>query len=649
MAEEITTLPQEYEPHPFEQEMLKRVVQDFRDAKKFLDPYHRLVDEIYEHYHNARRFQSMRKNYLFPVPLIQEFCDQFVAHMQDKVWYKSRPCTIVGREETDKSDANVKQEMLDYQDYKDDMYAKVKQWWRDVFLYRIAVAQIDYDEEYRGKYEDVEIPLTWKSEVGPQPMVDPSTGQVMTRLERQYKKELVFKGPRTKRISPRDLYFGQDKCSMLDEMPVMIRSDRTKQFFKSKPYFKNAEWIKDGDRSDESYDIQTRRRMFDVEVEAARSKKSVEYVEWQGQVSKTKLYDYLGEDTAEIEEHEMCWAIVGVANGDVVVRLHESAFEFDGPNIIVGFIEPEEDEFMGVSVADKILGMQRGLDSLMGMAMTDFKKSVNRASIIKESAVLNEGDIRLNDAGFVLRTNDDVDKVFKDIPAANISKDFYEFYNLFYQMARNASGLSSIMTGKGEAAADTLGEANLAAEQGSQIMRDHLKCFEDTFIQPLYEKRNAINEQFLDAPYVYGVIGDGVIDWRMAQPAQIRAAVDFICESSVRETNRNIITQQTIQFLDAATGAIQAGFIVRLDKILEQLAESGFSWRQEIIDAVLPTIAMEKQGVDVNGMLLARQMQQQQAETIKAAGGPFPEPTSEEDAVASAQQRNQTQLGGTNL
>ncbi|MHC4622001.1 MAG: hypothetical protein ACYTEQ_30035, partial [Planctomycetota bacterium] len=147
-------------------------------------------------------------------------------------------------------------------------------------------------------------------------------------------------------------------------------------------------------------------------------------------------------------------------------------------------------------------------------------------------------------------------------------------------------------------------ESQIAAAQAQVGMTSYLRSFEQSLIIPLYEMRNQINMQMLDAPYVYGIIGQGAIDWRQAEPAQIRANVDFICEGSERETNRIVITQQILQLAKVAPLAERMGIPVRYDKLFEGLCEQGFSWSKDKIQDIFPSLKLEKEGVDIDRMLL---------------------------------------------
>jgi len=108
----------------FEEEMRIKVAGEFNDAKEFLKGFHSQCVDRYEAYNNGRSYDSLKKKNEFPVPFLKRQVDRFVVYCLDKLYWKNEPCTIVGTEEADREDAQVKQELMKFQDKKDKMYSK---------------------------------------------------------------------------------------------------------------------------------------------------------------------------------------------------------------------------------------------------------------------------------------------------------------------------------------------------------------------------------------------------------------------------------------------------------------------------------------------------------------------------------------------
>ena len=170
----------------------------------------------------------------------------------------------------------------------------------------------------------------------------------------------------------------------------------------------------------------------------------------------------------------------------------------------------------------------------------------------------------------------------------------------------------------------------------------------------MYEIRNHINATFIDQTYAYRVVGEKAKAWRKIEPSSVRAAVDFICESSARETNRAIIVQQMLQFIQIAPLAFQAGQIVRFDKMMAELGRTGFNISEDKIQDWFPFIRLEEEaGINIDELLLQNALAGMAMGGMVPPGGPgggggnLPQPTSEEDAVVANNKRNETQVGRT--
>jgi hypothetical protein len=242
-----------------------------------------------------------------------------------------------------------------------------------------------------------------------------------------------------------------------------------------------------------------------------------------------------------------------------------------------------------------------------------------------------------------------------------VAADIYELLGIFRTMAKDAYGLQEITMGKGDPKTETLGESTMVEAYSSLRMRNYLKTFEDSFIIPLYQMRNQINMNFLDQNYVYGIIGEGAIEWRTIDPARIRASVDFICESSTREANRAVMVEQLLRLIQLAPAAIQNGQPVRIDKMMKELCEIGFTMKKEKINDFYPMLRLEEQGaIDVDRIMVEVALfnlgvqagnvppgTPAPGQGAPTPGQNMPRPTTESEAVQSANQKAQPSVRQT--
>ena len=128
-----------------------------------------------------------------------------------------------------------------------------------------------------------------------------------------------------------------------------------------------------------------------------------------------------------------------------------------------------------------------------------------------------------------------------------------------------------------------------------------------------------------------------LMDWRKIEPNQVRADVDFICEASVRENQRAVITQQILQAVNLNLKMIEILGPLPMIRLLEKLYEEGFGWRREDIENLLPVEPIAEQLIERD------REKQQQIEGENPQN--MPQPKSEGDAQQSAQKKNSTPVG----
>lgn len=618
---------------PFEVKLLERVREDYASAKQFSKGFHDECNEMYAHYHNARHFVSLRKVNRFPMPIIQEDSDVFVADINDKLWFADRPCTLRPAEEADADDAKLKQEMLNYQDKVDDVKTKTSQSLQDATLCRIGIAQVDYSEKKRRRWTVQENVVTGS-------VFNEETGEMQEIVEDiwQLKDFPTYMGATVRHVDPRDFFIQEEKQEIDDEFPVMIRSWRGRDFFNSQPYFFNQHKL-DENRPDTDTPGGTRsnsdKGMFGDRESRKADTKDFQMIEWQGPVDKKELFKYMKRKRRKVRDEEVTdqmiaevmprekeWAIIGyVVEIDNFVRLEANPFDIKRPNTIVGVIQSENEGLLGRSLAQKLVAVQRGSNQLMGMILENLKQSVNAWSVINVNALVDDDGASItNKAGGVLKTNQNPKDVFHRVEQPRVATELFALMEMLKATGQSADGMRDILKGAGQADTETLGESVRVLAQASLRMREYLRSWERTFIEPLWELRNEINENMIDAEYAFAVLGLDGIEWKRIKPEQLRSGVEFICESSVRETNKNVLIQQLLQMSQIMPLIIQAGQPVRIDKLAAELAESGFNWDQKKINKIFPLIGYEdenpEQENELNKMMAENALLRSQLERI---------------------------------
>lgn len=657
----------------YEDHILQTVKKDYAEATKFMDGFHRECQDYSRSYNNFYDYESLKDKERFPVPFLREQIDSFVADAMDKLYYKNKPCSIVPREESDKEDADAKQSYVDWLDQEDHIYLKTRQWMKDAAEYGVAIAQVDYCKEACTEVIEVDEPIEISDGFGGMQALRDENGYPVTQKVRQLQTTVTYNGAKTRRIDPENLFITQDKSEMGDDFPVMIRSWQPLSYFEglkyeetvgengepgTKGYFFNIDKLKSRSKGsatsgEKQTDEKVRHAKFTPNPSTA--KKNFEYVEWQAMVYKKMLYAALGrpeEEVNAIPEGEKCRAIVGFVDKEVLVRLGQATFSGDSCNIVCGGIDLAENSPIGIGFGQKLRAIHKQMQVYMGMHESNLKQSVNSGWAFNQNKLsAGQGKLNVNAPGWVVQFDDDPAKCVQRLSPPIISQDITRAMALLTEMGKGVIGRRNISQGAGDPMAETLGESQIVAMQGAQQTKDYLRTFEETFIQPLYELRNAINVEHVDQDFVIRVIGEQGIVWRTVLSGQVRANVDFRCESSSRETNRLVITQQLMQMIQVAPLAIQAGFVVRLDMLLKELLEQGFSWSSDKTKEILPTVELNHQEyLQLQAMQTMRtaQMGAQQGEPGSKSPSPnqeLPSPNSEREAVISNQARNQTPVG----
>ena len=682
----------------FEDFVLEVVKEDYATSKRFMEGYHTFCDEMYAHYTNSREYTSIRAENRFPMPIMQRDVDQFTADVVDKLFHAGRPARLIGRENTDRDAAAAKQAMLDYQDEVDRTRQKLRRGVRDAALLRLTAWKVDWHQEVEKRWVQVRDPIPLLDEAGnivlnPLGQVVYRTddfGQIMTyppRWVRDY--VITYEGPQTECIDPRNLFFPGDKHEVGDEYPIMVRSFRSKLYFKSRDYFirRNVDKFDEVLGKPDATGTNTQDTATtspDEPVFQATPGRPYEYVEWQGLLPKGELYHWLvtlgnrddlkelkkhrlyqmtettdeGEDVVtaiEIDEDELCWGIAGVVDDQLLVRLDENPFNTDRPNIVIGTLSTEEDGILAMGLSDRLRAVQNGMNDLVGMLLHNYKMSIDRGAVVNEGFIIGNDDVKTNQPGWIINTNEDIEKVVKYFDPPDMSNAIFLLINFFERYGQDSGGMNNPILGKGDPAADTLGEATMAANQAALRVRDYLRSFEDSAVLPLYSLKNAMNCAMIDDEYAYRVLGEQAEAWKHIDPSEIRADVDFICESSTRETNRAVLTQQILQLAKLAPAAHQLGQPTRLDKLMAKLCREGFGWTPEETRDLFVLLRMEHENADadIDGLLAQNALMAQRLQLLQGmmagvgmSGGGLPpggtaQPLTEEDANQQATKQSQ--------
>lgn len=597
----------------FEARMLRRVCEDFTGASAYRDDLNKVIKLHEQQYHNARYYAELRKVNAFPVPIGQQLTDQLIATMIDKIAFAGRPCRVLGVEESDKADAEAKQAFMDWQDYRDDVETKIQQGGFDSALRRNAVAQVDYRKIERQieVLEDVDVPVEMHPIIAAARQFI-GAGPKMETQQAWVKKTIIeYMGAVVKMVNPKSVYYGPDKREMADPFPIMLCDYKAKEYFYSEKYFINQDKIDETPGRGKVPTASFKSEMLGEEVPASPSDEGYQYIEWQGVVDKADLYAYEGKEYDPEDPEKYCWAICGVVNQEVVVRLESQPHGLNGPNLVMGCIRCDGSVFRAISIMDLIYAICRGADDAMGQLITNIVSNIDSSWGIDETGLTDLAAIeKVNERALVYKCKRDPRTVLYRLDQVPQTEVLNRLVAAYYQMAKDAAGISSMALGQGDPNAETLGESAMVEGPSRLGIDAYLKTFERTFIKPLYEMRNQINANFVDLEFRFQVLGDKAVEWKTIDPAQVRANVDFVCEASSRESNRTVQVQQAMNYLKVVVPLIQAnGGVVRPEEIGKYIAETGMTVSPETVEKWFPILKLEKdRGIDIGTMMAEAQL-----------------------------------------
>ncbi len=628
MADEQMEQPEIAIADTVESKAVALVNADFKRAKKYLQTWHEDCNERYKHYRAAGLAKNILKDSQFPTPFTTEQVDTLRADIMDKVWYKGQPCSIYGAEDTDQADAEAKAAFMKYQDEADNLFDILDQGVMSGALYGPIPAVVNYKEEYETRMVPVDVPVT--DEAGKE-LFDLDGQTPLIQQQMQFQQVPVYQGATVELVDVIDFFFTPEKRDFNDEHPVMIRNRRTKKWFKDQSYIihkniaKLDEEIQGGHTDEDSPDLLKERReiMGYITDDDKKPKGIYEYVEWHG--------------WADLDGEVKLW-ILGVADGRVLMRMDdaEEIFHLGKPNIVVGYIGKDAGEPRGESLLDKFHSIQHAMDSMMGLWIKAMRQTVNPMWKVWTDKLKTK--VIVNDSGQTIECHDNPDNVVQRCEQEQVSKDIYMGLEMLRTMGMNASRINDIAKGQVQQGVETLGEASILASNTALGLKRYLRTFEKTFIEPLWKMRNRINMNFVtDAGYVYQVIGEKAIDWRVIEPHKVRANVDFVCESSTRENQKAVRSQQILQAINLELQAASILGPVPIISLFKKYFEEGLDFNQQEIQELLP---ME---LIIQNLMMQQQMAQQQA--MGKNPGSMPQPTTEGDAQQSAQQQFTPDVG----
>lgn len=221
------------------------------------------------------------------------------------------------------------------------------------------------------------------------------------------------------------------------------------------------------------------------------------------------LYGYnrmkarIAEDTVEMTElyvwndETQDYQVVTRASPDVIIydRPNEELFLRGELPFIQITPNPQYDYYWGQSEVSKLIYLQQMRNRRMTEILDLLSKQVNPPKVMSGfSGILDEKNFALNRAGGVIAS--DMPGLKAEQLAPNIPQDLYASLREIDQMFEETSGISSVLSGKGEQGVRSAGHASQLARLGSSRAKKRAMVIEDSLekMATLYMKLMQVYE-----------------------------------------------------------------------------------------------------------------------------------------------------------
>jgi len=622
-----------YIPDPLEILVEQRVLGDFSKFRDALYRKHEKFAKYYEYYYNARQLNKPRGQANVPVPLAAEAVDTIHADVMDKLFStEGLLIDTMGREVMDENQASAIRDMIRYQCYEDNIRRKFMDSVKDCLICGSSVWKVAYTERYEN------LPVT-------KPIMNPFTGQPIDYEITEEEVE-VYKGPTYIPVDIFDFFPHPEMKHIDDDLPVIHRFFATKEHLEAmerQGLYENVKYVKFNEEStnetEDDQNKQRRRRLAGVD-DSTSGKDVVECYEWQGP------FDIDGDGSKEN-------CVLVVTKDGVVLRAEEMPYYDRKKTYCMMRIFNIPNELWGIGVVEKQQPMIEGANILMNVILDMFTMNVNSPVLVKDGfidddeLVARQGQIMHVDPD-LLSPGEPISTVFERIIPGNIAPDAYNLLEMFKTDGKNVTTVTDTKAGHVPSSKQTATAVQTAFTQASVRFKALLSMIEDSGLIPMCDKMQKINQQFIDQPYAYRIIGHKSQYWRQISPSEISTRVNFISLGSTRETDRAMNIQQLMQAINIFGGnpMLQGALPLLAIKLAEEFKLPNI----ELIKQVLQYEQQRSQVIQAMQMQVA-QAQAQQGMMPQIPQEPvgiqreIPEPTNQQDLLDSMMAKNRTQVG----
>jgi len=242
--------------------------------------------------------------------------------------------------------------------------------------------------------------------------------------------------------------------------------------------------------------------------------------------------------------------IITLANG-VVIRVEPSPLRDGSSCWMNGKMAHFMGQFYGPSMVQKNKPQIHIEELALNMWLQSIGQTVNKIKVIRPE--LLEAPMSFDDqpGGIIAaKPGADINQVYREIVTSPVGNDVIMMMKYAADRSEGVSGATDLKSGRIPGGDPTATASNQAFTQASIRFRYGMEWFGATFCVPSARKMHAYNQDYLDPPFVFSVLGKQGAYFPKVSPEDLLINPNFIFMGPTRDENEALQIAQLSQYLN---------------------------------------------------------------------------------------------------
>jgi len=534
----------------------QRIVSHVMGVKSRSETYHqgrrnRWMD-YFGHYSNKKR---SRTKSTIPAPLSSEAVDVTLAEMMTRQFTAKPYCAIRGRFAEDEPMAQVLEDLLQYQFDMMDFFEIYYTIAKNCLIYGNAPYRVIYDRKM------IEVP---GREGEPEQIIE-------------------YEGPRIIAYDPFDYFPAPEKLRPNDYGPSVTLSYKSFEHLTEKAdlgVYQNVHKIQPKRIAGHNVDFDAR-----DERRAAMGMSPESTEKGLIEVFECDTWWPAGQDRHGNMIKKPF--VMTVANGQLI-RAERNTYIDQEPGMGLARIDFTGNDMLGVGLVEKLHPHQHGANTDLDIILNNLELCVDKMMIVNDKSIRDDSEL-YNKAGGVIHSKGPISEALRWFDGTDITPSAYVILNMFQSFAESDTGVKPVKKGviSSETATATMG----ALSQANTRFQLFMMMMDHTVVRYAAKRMHRINQQFLETPSLFRVVGDDVQKWNQVDRSTLAINPDFIPEGATRVANSEMRISQ-IEKMILLVSKVPGG-IMLIPKLIAKLARE-FNWQDaEEMEQIMTMGAMQ--------------------------------------------------------